>query len=730
MFIEYPFKTFSDFFTVTVLLVLVIYHLFIYTGRKNVSNEKYNLFFALFSFSFACYVITNSSFYFELIHTIYFLHATIQTLFIIGFFYGALSFLAVLLQLTKRQQIPFYFCYGILIIELLLTFWNVIGTTDEYNKYILNFELIMTACVVIISLITLAYYIVKKRYYINRYLMIIVIGYSLIMLYLMINVFIIGFNFTMERYIKNNWLFVGATIFIFAYALSIKFNNEFKQLIELKNNLEEKVKTRTMELHNAQEEIRKKSEEKINFFINLAHETRTPLTLIANYLHHYLQKNGEDEDITIIKQNIDKLTRDMVNFLDHEKLESGRIFYDHSLITHFSQLCEDRITLFKKIAHNKKITIESKIEKDIFILADPAAIDRIINNLLDNAIKYTGENGTIVIELWLKETNIHFSIKDTGIGMEQSDMENIFNPFYQISSKKRNIQGIGMGLNIVSKIVHALDGTITINSELHKGSEFILIFKRYIPIGDDTINQINLTAPPVVRTTHKQLADTKFDKEKKTILLVEDNHDLLAYMQEELSAMYNVYIAKNGKEALRKLPVINKPHLIISDVMMDEMDGFSFQENISGDFAHIPFIFITAKTSHHHKLKGLQEGAVDYIHKPFLIDELKLKIRSILDISHRQKLKTLDNAISLLNQEKNNLSNNIDENRTQFEDKCRKYHLTDRQIEIVILLKKGYEYKEIADKLSLSGNTINNHMQNIYKKTNTHNKLELINALF
>ena len=189
----------------------------------------------------------------------------------------------------------------------------------------------------------------------------------------------------------------------------------------------------------------------------------------------------------------------------------------------------------------------------------------------------------------------------------------------------------------------------------------------------------------------------------------------------------------NGNDALKKIKSVSGlPDLIISDIMMDKLDGFSFARIISEDpaYNHIPFIFLSAKSTQSDKLQGLRLGAIDFIHKPFSIQELIQKIESILAVANKQKQAVLSVAIDNLNilqrgQATYNKTNGID----KFVQNCQLYNLTSRETAIAQLISKGHKYKEIAEKLFIAERTVTKHVQNIFEKVNVSNKIELINKL-
>ncbi|MBN1546094.1 MAG: response regulator [Syntrophaceae bacterium] len=526
---------------------------------------------------------------------------------------------------------------------------------------------------------------------------------------------------------------IGLVIFIFfmSAVLSTRFAKTYKTANHLSINLQQEVEKQTKIITDKNQELVRLNQERTDYFINLAHETKTPLTLISNYLKKYIQKQGMDQDLSIISKNIEKMKQDMISFLDYEKLEKGQEFYDHGNISDFSRILANSVQLFTETAAQKQIEITTDIKKKILVMADPYAIDRIIYNLLDNALKYTNPGGCISIALSAAAKEVSFSVTDTGIGISEEQQKSIFKSYYQITHEKRNIQGIGMGLNIVRRIVDDLGGSIEVASTPGKGSAFIVRLNRLDgepgsgknALAADTVNQFQPredTKIPVVNIP---------DSRRSNLLIIEDNPDMLAYLCDALGDDYNVYGARNGRQALDILE--NKPgiQLVISDVMMDVMDGYTFYDELKKDerYESLPVIFLTAKSIQKERIDALKRGVVDYICKPFDIEELKAKIHSIIHITESQFERTKQALIrQIVNTSKNRLHEA--DFSCQFDIKCRESNLSEREKEIVLLLFDGRQNKEIAHTLAISINTVKTHITSIYKKCGAQNKIELMNA--
>lgn len=531
--------------------------------------------------------------------------------------------------------------------------------------------------------------------------------------------------------ITGHYMTIGLILFIIAvsYFFASRFAYAFiqserlsKQLQEYSNELEHQVKIRTKQLIEV-------NHQKTQFFINLAHETRTPLTLIDNYLDKDIKKRGESDEILVVKNNIIKLKDDMINFLDHEKLEKGQIFYNHEQIVNFSALLESKVILFEELASKKNITLKASLEDDLYLAIDPFALDRIVNNLLDNACKYSDNNGRIEVVLSRDDEIIVFRVRNTGTGISPEQIESIFKAYYQISHEKQNIQGIGMGLTIVKKIVDQVNGEIKVESDADNGTCFTLKFNRVKVRSDDSEVTLEYSHPIAVNTD-VALQDEVFKKGNKTVFIIEDNLEMLAYLQNCLSVKYNVFYAFNGQNALDKLSSIPIPDLIISDIMMDTMDGYALFNEVTklADYQNIPFIFLTARAGD--KLKGLEMGALDYITKPFLIEELVAKIDSIIkhaDLQKATQAKRIKEKIRrvLLDEE----TNYSDVHNEEMEINLSGYGFTQKDIDVIILLLKGLEYKEISSQLDIKLGTVKKRIHMIYKKCGVQNKVELINLL-
>ena len=502
-----------------------------------------------------------------------------------------------------------------------------------------------------------------------------------------------------------------------------------KQLLNWNNSLKEEVEKRTSE-------IKSIIEERTNTLVNLAHETKTPLTLIDNYLEEYIKKNGEKPELAIVKRSLGKITTDISNIFDLERLNRGMSLYNHNQPANFTDLINDSLILFGVYAQKAGIKLTASIETDAYVRADPFAVNRIVMNLVENAIKFSEEGGSVDISLYTDQDKIVFSVTDSGVGIPPEVQRKIFEPYYQFNNKKSSTQGMGLGLPIVKKVLRELNGEIYVESDPRKkrGTKITVKLKRQIIPRKEEITKTTFVDTKVkdIGIERLNLVRVDHDENKKTILIVEDNISMVNYLQKKLVEKYNVVVALNGRDALRILQTHkNSLDLILSDIMMDKVDGFAFLKTVSEnpENSHIPFLFLSAKSTTADKLYGLKLGAIDFVQKPFSMQELTQKIESIILHEERRKAAILSMALDHLT---SNLSSNRDipfNPGDKFEGNCDLYQLTERERAIARLICEGFRYKEIGQKLFIAERTVAKHVQNIFEKVEVSNKIELINKL-
>lgn len=392
-------------------------------------------------------------------------------------------------------------------------------------------------------------------------------------------------------------------------------------------------------------------EAKLNMFTNISHEIRTPMSLIISPLKKLiiLDKNIErQKSYDVISRNSKKILHLMNQLMDVRKLDKGQIvlkFKETDIVKYAKEIC----LMFEEQLQTKNITfqISHKNEKlDVFF--DTKYFDKVIQNVLSNAIKFTSINGKINFSIQRKNEHCQITITDNGIGIQKNDLERVFNRFYQVSNKNISSErGTGVGLHLTKSIVELHKGRIWAESiPEDEGCRFIIT----IPLGCNHIDTKDIIKgktdeDKVLDDKNKQVVVAKSVSVFKTkqkpktaykILVVDDDLELRKYICEELAFEFNILESSNGKEALSK--VINElPDLIISDVVMPVMDGITFCRKVKKNINvnHIPVILLTGKKGAKTNLEGLSIGADAYISKPFNIEILK---ETVLNIIHNREL--------------------------------------------------------------------------------------------
>jgi len=378
--------------------------------------------------------------------------------------------------------------------------------------------------------------------------------------------------------------------------------------------------------YNKEREI---NEYKNNLFSYLTHEFRTPLTLINTPLE--MIKNETDIDtirtrMTSISTHVQHMQHLLNQLLDINKIEEGKMPVLKKAGT-INPLLWHMIHLFEPEIHDKGIHFSYHLpKKNVQGYFDTDKIEKIISNLLSNALKFTEEGGTIEFRAEIEQEQLLIIIKDDGLGIAKEHQENIFSKFYRIPTSK-NVKGSGLGLSFVKELVQLLHGNIQIESDLNKGAKFTIT----LPI--ERIEKVKKTEKPI------QEEDVHNLNKRNSILIVEDNLEIQKLLKEVFQKTYKVYSADHGRDAVTKIKK-HIPDLVISDIMMPLMNGIELCNYIKQDenLNHTPVILLTAKTQVNDKLMGLESGADAYITKPFNIEELMKIVENMLD----QRKKILD----------------------------------------------------------------------------------------
>ena len=409
------------------------------------------------------------------------------------------------------------------------------------------------------------------------------------------------------------------------------------------------------QIRTEQEQQKELSEAKLQFFTDISHEIRTPLSLIISPLEKLIEKPTDAKTqftYKIIHRNAIRILRMINQLMDLRAIEKGKLklkLEKTSLEEFIRQIMES----FEDLAKTKHIQFELIVENSVpQVYIDKDCIDKIIFNLFSNAFKFTPSGGNITVYLGINQAEVEISVEDTGIGIEKEEQALIFNRFYQVNNKKANTKiGTGIGLHLSKMMIEVHHGSIRVESEPDKGSKFIVTLpldeKQYSPncFGIENTKESAEMLQPSFSISDlsffpedKDSSKREPESDKKTasfhsLLLIEDDADILNYIKMELKGKYNIYTANNGKEGLNQT-LVHLPDIIVSDIVMPEMDGLTLCRILKTNekTCHIPIILLTAKTSMEQQIEGLEMGADAYIPKPFNLKYLETQIDKLIQL--------------------------------------------------------------------------------------------------
>ena len=403
-------------------------------------------------------------------------------------------------------------------------------------------------------------------------------------------------------------------------------------------------------------EMKEVTAQKLQFFTNVSHEVRTPLTLILAPLDRLiisLRESPYASDLGLIQKNANRLLRVINQILDFRKVEGKQeklAVREIDLVPFVGEIKSyfDSMASVRAIAY----TFTSSI-KQCTLWIDPDLLEKVFVNLLSNAFKFTPEGGSVRIELTEEEDRVFIQVIDTGSGIQPGNLPHLFDRFY---TEDRSM-GTGIGLHLVKEYIHMHGGEIRVESEPGQRTTFTVCLRKGKAHFEDSDLMETSVSHQASRLddseTHKMLSKTY----PYTILITEDDDEVRCFLERELSPHFKTRTAANGKDALRVLEE-EEISLVVSDVMMPEMNGFELCRMIKSQlpFSHIPVILLTALTDERQRIFGITGGADDYIQKPFHTDYVKIKIIHLLQ--ERQKLrerlleKLRDNKLLLSEPEK------------------------------------------------------------------------------
>ncbi|MGD2090314.1 MAG: two-component regulator propeller domain-containing protein [Candidatus Aminicenantes bacterium] len=556
-----------------------------------------------------------------------------------------------------------------------------------------------------------------------------------------------SFSFYLKSYFyQTTWFYLSALLFVLLLAFFFhRFRvrqlktreKELGRLVDLRTsdlkerNLElekaqqniqrskELIEAKNQQLEEQSEKLKEMDEVKTRFFANISHEFRTPLTLIMGPLEQMIAACRENEKekkrkLSLMLRNAQRLLRLINQLLELSRLDSGKLKLQ-AVKTNIITFVKGIIDTFQLLAQQKELDLvfhagqnnEGGAE-DIILYIDPRKMEDIMSNLLVNAIKFTPQGGEVKVTLNKNRNNfpegfVEISVKDTGPGIPHEQLANIFDRFYQADSTYEYHQkGSGIGLALSKELVELHHGTIEPRSREGEGSEFVI----RLPLGSahlaaDEIVDIPSSQPPTgdkipeeeipgLEMVNEEEEEENEPGPHKTdiILVVEDSADLRDYIREALEPAYTVVGAGDGREGIQKAQEMI-PDLIISDIMMPEVNGYELCRELKNhvNTSHIPIILLTAKASEESILEGLETGADDYITKPFNTNILSARIKNLIDLRRQLHLK-LDREMTL---QPNEMSlSKIDEEFVQELEEVIEKNLSEPEFNVEEMGKKLY----------------------------------------
>ncbi|MDE6331652.1 MAG: response regulator, partial [Muribaculaceae bacterium] len=432
---------------------------------------------------------------------------------------------------------------------------------------------------------------------------------------------------------------------IWAYAVYIIILTLVIAAIFLYLNDRQKQKLRIIQAEKEMLRQHQLNEMKLRFFTNISHDFRTPLSLIITPLESYMSSHHDNDSRHLLEpvhRNAVRLLNLVNQILDFRKLEVTGMPLHLSygdIVSFIKEICSS-FTLFSE---DSGITLTTTSEIAVLnMYFDKDKISKIMMNLLSNAFKYTGSGGFVNVTVSKHDdSSMRITVADSGKGIPDYDKTRIFDRFYQSGDTPHTTMGCGIGLHIVKEFVMLHKGSVDVGDNNPCGTVFTVILPvnlsaRSTETESSAAHTSGDSGQTVIEIPGFKTSETA--GEKATIMLVEDNADFIEFMARSLSDEYNVVKAVNGKDALEKLNE-NSIDIIISDVMMDEMDGLELCDYVKSDIhnSHIPFILLTARSLAEDEMKGLESGADDYITKPFSLPILRQRIARLLEESRRSR---------------------------------------------------------------------------------------------
>ncbi len=455
--------------------------------------------------------------------------------------------------------------------------------------------------------------------------------------------------------LTNSGLMLGSIldVALLSLALADRLQHMKAETDRLNAGLGKLVDERTRELRTAYGELQAQDEARTTFFTNISHEIRTPLTLLLSPIETMSSEHIDAAErgrlLAIMRKNGRNLLKLVNDLLDVSRLDAGRSSFEPRELN-LTALSREVVSNFEEAAQRAGLQLEfqNTAGGDVIAKLDAEKIEKVLFNLIGNALKFT-HHGSVLVSVASNDEGVALSVADTGIGIPRDQHASIFERFRQVDgSDTRKFEGTGIGLYIVRRFTELHGGSVRLVSEPGTGSTFTIVLPQQPntaagaakPVERERSTVADLRMDDGVFEDHaERSADAATHVGDETVLIVEDNADLLSYLSSMFRSQYRILTARDGNEGLQ-LARTHRPDLIVSDIKMPNSDGLELLTQIRADanLAETPLILLSAKAAVEDRLRGLSRTADDYVSKPFHVRELLLRVRNLL---YRKRLREL-----------------------------------------------------------------------------------------
>lgn len=515
---------------------------------------------------------------------------------------------------------------------------------------------------------------------------------------------------------------VGQVAFILfqAVALSRRFARDYRRAEDL------------AEWNNR---LRELDEAKTVFFANSSHELRTPVTLITAPLDAIMAgRYGDDiprnaSILALVKRNADRLRRLADGLLDFLRLDAGAAVPRLAAFD-LGEIARAYSADFGPLADRSGLSLSFTNEGAAVALVDPALLETVLLNLLSNAMKFTPRGGRVEVSSGCVGGAAWIEVTDTGIGIEPERLQHLFERYAAAGERHRSdYSGFGIGLPLAHGLVRLMGGSIEVRSAQGEGSTFRVAFPAYAGAAGIAPRPASERIAAFASALQEVPAHDAADGARgPAILVVDDDRDMAAFLASALSHRFRVSAAHSGTEALALIAAGLHPRAIVADVMMPGMDGLELRSKVAqlDSCAGVPFIFLSAKVDFATRMEALEAGAVDYVAKPFIIEELEAKLEALVALYEAERDKLVRKVSAVLRDDEHPLADPV---ATDWKTRAEVIGFAQRDIVIVELVAAGLSDKEIAGSLGLSPRTVSNRVSALLRKVGAGNRAGLVAAL-